>query len=851
MTFSKLCLVLLAGVGAACTIRPESYDIDGKDIETVFIHTSDIHSRLLPYNMDVMLTDEQLGLLQKNAPFGGMARLAAVVKQERRDNLRMAYLDSGDVYQRAPIFNAFGGEPEFRGMSQMGVRAFAIGNHEFDNGTSFLVSQAEKFAAFPMLAANYSLGDPDFATNVETAKIANPYTIINLKGVRVGIIGLGYVTGGASHGGGAKGVVPLRIREVLQGYVDLIRPMVDLVVVVSHAGYHGDIDYIPRTEGIDIVFGGHLHIVLNPPKIIQDCDVVRLERERDRYKCDTPEKLAYAESACETDNRCDDQATTGDKQDCVDKCKQQVITDCQRESKAKEFEFRLRELDQDIAFLKTRGCHPRDVLLVHSGAFLKFIGKLEVTLRQCDRIAPRTVCLERDPSGTCLREVPRRCTGDSRGRNDWEVVAHKYKVIPVDKNLPEDFQMLQLLQPFTLELNRQQQLTKVIGYSRSTLKRFSTGSGDSMLGNLVTEAMQTRSQVWADLAVTNSLGIRSDLVHGPVDEEQMVNVFPFDNTITTLYLSGYEVQEMMDFIAQRSASRGCQPQSQISGGTVTLNCRGCDANGGNICARAPYNGEACGQRVTIGGTGRPCTKDTDCGTLNGKPSIEICTGQFHPDQKKHPGHKRCGQPIVCSATYLLAANDYIAHGGSGFSVLGRNTTQTNLGIPLRRAAVDYMTTQMRACSLIPRTYQEQLDGKPYVSVLSEPDVLKLKNTEQLALTGQASDIQRADAEIMALRKRLQDRSKVAKTEELAGLLNYLGCTSETVLSDSTCEGLACSQVRECEQYQIKNQGQCKALGRVRAALRCATLPCVEAGEDGRIQRILRSSGSPDQFYEPY
>ena len=846
MRYPKLWLMLLAWALPACTIRPEAYDIDGKDVEAVFIHTADIHSRLLPYNMDVLLTDEQLGLLPKNAPFGGMARLAAVVKQERRDNLRMAYFDSGDVFQGAPIFNVFGGEPEFKAMSQVQVSAFAIGNHEFDNGTDFLFDQAQKFAAFPMLASNYALGAPDFASNVPTGRLANPYSIINLKGLRVGIIGLGYVSTGAFHGGGAKGVVPLRIKEALQGYVDFLRPMVDLVAVVSHASYHEDIEYLPRTEGIDIVFGGHLHIVLNPPKVVQDCDVARLERERDMFKCDTPDKLAYATQACEADERCKDKPAA-EQAACVADCKDKAIKACERETEVKDFAARLRELDEDIRFLRKRGCHPRDVLLVHSGAFLKFIGKLEVTLRQCNRITPATVCLERDAAGTCLREVPRRCTGNRSGTNDWEVVAHKYKLIPVDKNLPEDPQMLQLLEPYTLELNRQQQLTRVIAYARGTLKRFSAGSGDSMLGNLVTQAMQERSQVWTDFAVTNSLGIRSDLVHGPVDEEQMVNVFPFENSITTLFLTGYEVQEMMDFIAQRSASRGCQPQSQFSGATVTLNCRGCEGSGGNACARAPYDGEACGQKVTIGGSGRPCTADSDCSTLAGKPSNEVCTGKRHPG---FPDKKRCGKPIACSATYMLAANDYIAHGGSGFTVLGRNTTQQNLGIPLRKAAIDYIT-QMRACSLIPPTFDEQLQGKPLRSVLSEQDVATLKEMEKLALTGDPGNIAKADASYLGLRKRLEDRSKVAKDKELAGVLNYLTCSSEAVLNDGTCDGLACAQIRECEQYKAKNQAQCKALGRVRAALRCVTIPCVEAFEDGRIQRVLRSSGSPDQFFDPY
>jgi 5'-nucleotidase len=812
---------------AACIDEGVDYQIDGTDVEAVFLHTSDIHSRLLPYRMDVLFTDEQLGLLQKNAPFGGMARLASVVKQERRDSPRMANLDSGDVFQGAPIFNAFGGTPEFKAMTQLGVDAFAIGNHEFDLGTAHFIAKATTHANFPMLAANYAIGDASFPGHIQSNRVAAPYTILNLRGLRVGVVGLGYVGGSPFHGGGAEGVVPLRNVDVVQSYVDLLRPQVDLVVGVSHASYHQDIEYIPRTEGLDIVFGGHLHIVLDPPSVIQDCDVQRLKRERDRYICDTPEKLRFASRACQTRNGCD---LALDKAGCIADCDTEAKVACDREAAVRRYKQRLAELDGDVAFLEKRGCHPRNVLLVHSGAFLKFVGKLSTTLRQCQRVEPREVCVERDSTDRCLRSVPRRCYGNASGRNDWEVVAHKYELIPVDRRLPQDPQMLQLLEPFTLELSRQELLTQVIAHAPQTWKRFSAGTGDSPLGNLVT-------------------GIRSDLVRGPVDEEGMINVFPFDNMITTLYLSGYEVQEVFDFIAQKSATRGCQSQAQIAGATVVLNCGKCPGKGGNPCARDDYSGEPCAQRVTIGGSGRPCTKDKDCevDAATGKPTAEICTNQLHPDQAKNPQARRCWLPIECSRNYLLATNDYIAHGGSGFTALGRNTTQKNLGIPLRRAAIDWMTRQL-SCSQI---RVEPEPGRPPPSVLSAADVAALHDAEAKAQTGDAAKIQAANETWGTLRKDLEERAKATPSKEVDALRLYLSCTAETKDSNNVCDGLACMQSRACDEYKAKDIDRCKALGRIRAALRCVTLPCLVPWEDGRISRILRdSSGSPDPF-EPW
>ncbi|MBW2459077.1 MAG: 5'-nucleotidase C-terminal domain-containing protein [Deltaproteobacteria bacterium] len=857
----------VVGLLTSCVVRPEQYEIDGTDVSAVFLHTSDIHSRLLPYDMDVMLTDRNLGLSPENAPFGGIARLAAVVKQTRRDFGRVAYIDTGDVFQGAPIFNSFLGEPEFRALTQLKVDAFAIGNHEFDNGTEHMVTQARQFANFPMIAANYILSDPSFEKNIATGRVASPYTIINLKGLRVGVIGLGYVGGSPKFGGSSKGVIALRHKDTVQQWVDFLRPIVDVVAVASHASYHTDLEYIPRTEGVDIVFGGHLHIVLSPPTIIQDCDITRLKRERDQYICDTPEKLRLDQELCKQ-KTCADK-TAGEKAQCEKDCLDAAQKACRRQAHSRRYDHRLAELDADIKFLEDRKCYPRDVLLVHSGAFLKYVGQLQATFRQCHRL-PKTVCLERGPDDKCAKSVPRRCVGGPDTRNDWEVVASKYKLVGIDKSLPEDPQMLQLLEPFTIELNQQQLLTQVVGYTPRRLYRFSKGTGDSELGNLVTDAMVTRNQVWADFAISNSLGIRSDIVAGPVYNEQMTNVFPFENSITVMYLSGYEVQEMMDFVSQRSASRGCQSQAQVSGLTAVLNCGGCKGSGENVCIRQDYDGVACAQRVTVGGTGRACATDKDCERdSEGKATGEICTKQRHPDLVAVKAGKpyRCWMPIstACTRNYRLATNDYIDHGGSGFTVLARNTTQKNLKIPLRDATKDYIVG-MPACAQIPLTYKEAVMGQKPRLLIDEQGRAQLQAMEAKANAG---DVAGADKDYQAFVKGLEDRrasiaakiQAVPDGDEKDRLMNdryavesYLGntdgegCVSEAVSKASKdkgrCLGLTCFQLKQCIHYAPNDVARCRSLIRIRSALRCLSLPCVRAGEDGRIQRIFKDAAGP-------
>ncbi len=76
----------------------------------------------------------------------------------------------------------------------------------------------------------------------------------------------------------------------------------------------------------------------------------------------------------------------------------------------------------------------------------------------------------------------------------------------------------------------------------------------------------------AQFAVTNTLGIRADIPTGDISFEKLYEVYPFENTIVTMYLSGKEIKEMFDFVARRSATRGCKTQLQVSGMRVVLDC---------------------------------------------------------------------------------------------------------------------------------------------------------------------------------------------------------------------------------------------------------------------------------------
>jgi 2',3'-cyclic-nucleotide 2'-phosphodiesterase (5'-nucleotidase family) len=148
-------------------------------------------------------------------------------------------------------------------------------------------------------------------------------------------------------------------------------------------------------------------------------------------------------------------------------------------------------------------------------------------------------------------------------------------------------------------------------------------------------------------------------------------VFPFENSITVMYLSGQEVQDTLDFVARKSASRGCRAQAQVSGIAFDMVCKSETCPGLD-----PFTGErsgACAKNVYIGD-----------GCRNG-----------NPDGPNDPA--KCA-PLELSGPYRVAVNDYIASGGSGFIVLKRNTSAQNTGISLRDALTVYLNKQPAVCN---------------------------------------------------------------------------------------------------------------------------------------------------------
>jgi len=243
-------LILLAGCAlppsspttASPIVPPSTLDIR----QITIFYTSDEHGYLEPYEDGAYTV-------------GGAAGLMALLREEGYDpdSDSALLLSGGDMWTGPAISSWFQGDSTLEVFNAMGYDAAALGNHEFDFGPQVLADHAVE-ADFPFLSANLT----EVATGQPPA-YAQPYTLREVNGVQVGIVGLSLRTT-------PEIVIPEYVEGLTFGdyepalraaVSDLRREGADLIVVISHI-CGDDLRTLARTAAeldIPLLAGGHCH----------------------------------------------------------------------------------------------------------------------------------------------------------------------------------------------------------------------------------------------------------------------------------------------------------------------------------------------------------------------------------------------------------------------------------------------------------------------------------------------------------------------------------------------------------------------------------------------------------------
>jgi len=252
-------LKTLGGIGALAALSSIPAKLLAKQaddlIKISILSTNDVHSRIEPFPM----TDK------KYPGMAGFARRAAMIKKIRREEEYVLLFDAGDIFQGTPYFNMFGGEIEFKLMSEMKYDAATMGNHDFDNGLEGFKKQLPN-ANFPFLTANY-----DF-TNTILKGETQDYKIFQKGPIKIGVFGMGVELDGLVEKKNYGNTLYKDPIVVGNKYADKLRAEgCHLVICLSHLGYKYDNDKVSdvvlasKSRNIDLIIGGHTHTFLDKP----------------------------------------------------------------------------------------------------------------------------------------------------------------------------------------------------------------------------------------------------------------------------------------------------------------------------------------------------------------------------------------------------------------------------------------------------------------------------------------------------------------------------------------------------------------------------------------------------------
>jgi 5'-nucleotidase/UDP-sugar diphosphatase len=216
--------------------------------EIIILNTTDEHGALLPG-------------VESDFLIGGAANSDATWLRQGHDpragDGNVLLLSSGDNWTGPAISTWFKGESAVEVMNAMGYRASVIGNHELDFGQEVLQARIAQ-ADFPYLAANlYRDGTQELPDWVK------PYTLLDINGVRVGVIGLALeetpqVTAAKNLEGLAFGAYEPALRR----WVPVMRREgAQIIVVQAHICTEGLMALSARVRdlGITLFHGGHCH----------------------------------------------------------------------------------------------------------------------------------------------------------------------------------------------------------------------------------------------------------------------------------------------------------------------------------------------------------------------------------------------------------------------------------------------------------------------------------------------------------------------------------------------------------------------------------------------------------------
>lgn len=233
-----------------CLFPATALAADGGDTVIRVFHTNDVHSRYAAAASDS-------GQLEQF----GYAKIRTLIDSKSSGADRVLVFDAGDVFHGQPFATLNRGESIARLMNAVGYDAMVAGNHDFNYGAQRTM-ELSGIAGVKLLGANVKNNNGKLALGF------SPYTVYDVKGIKVGVFGVStpetaYKTN-PKNVEGIKFTSPiLEAREVVKTLRETEKA--DVVICLSHLGIDPDSGNNTSTalaqevDGIDLIIDGHSH----------------------------------------------------------------------------------------------------------------------------------------------------------------------------------------------------------------------------------------------------------------------------------------------------------------------------------------------------------------------------------------------------------------------------------------------------------------------------------------------------------------------------------------------------------------------------------------------------------------
>ena len=501
----KLVTVALVSSGLiACGGSSNNNDGDGEAgrFELTILHMNDHHSHLEEDDFDYdtsgltlnAVDSEGNAITEVEVNYGGFARLVTLFNDMASTETNSLKIHAGDAITGTLYYSLFSGEADADMMNLVCFDAFALGNHEFDDGDSGLagfldhLSDSPATCQTPVLSANVVPGD----TSAIRDGYIQPYTIKEIAGEQVGIIGINIAGKTKNSSQPDADTQFLDETTTAQENIDELTAMgINKIILVTHIQYANDIAMAGNLSGVDVIVGGDSHSLLGDQNVFNTAGI------KDTTSGDYPTIVQSADN----------------KNVCV--------------VQAWEYARIMGKLnvtfDENGEVTACSGTPYAPISATESYTY-EFSDSEDRVLEAADAAIVTAALTAAEEIVTVEEDVEALALLDSFGN---QISTLEQTVIGT---VAEDL---------CLERFPNQGRSSIDGCQAST---YNTGSD---ISNIVAKAFLTVTQT-ADFAIQNGGGVRVDVAAGDYTIADAFTLLPFSNTLVTLEMTGEQIVAVLE-----------------------------------------------------------------------------------------------------------------------------------------------------------------------------------------------------------------------------------------------------------------------------------------------------------------